>query len=70
VPPNSSRDPKVGLRVKHGKKKRIGARSLIHSTLGVGGLLELYDGTRMNPQVEVQDEVNLHNQEKRVVNAS
>jgi hypothetical protein len=30
-------------------------------------MLELWDGTRMNSQVGVQDEINLHNQEKRVV---
>jgi hypothetical protein len=34
MPPNSSRDPKVGLRVKQWKKKKVGARSLIHNTSG------------------------------------
>jgi len=33
-------------------------------------MLELQNGTRMNSQVGVQDEINLHNQEKKVVNAS
>jgi len=40
VPPNSSRDPKVGLRVKQWKKKKVGACSLIRSTLGVGGCVK------------------------------
>ncbi len=33
-------------------------------------MLEFQDGTRMNSQTKVQDEVNLHNQEKKEVNAS
>jgi hypothetical protein len=33
-------------------------------------MLELRDGIKMNSQVKVQDEVNLHNQEKGVVNVS
>ncbi len=37
VPPNSSRDPKVGPKMKEWKKKKIGARSLTHNTSGVGG---------------------------------
>jgi len=36
-PPNSSRDPKVGPRVKQLKKKRVEACSLTRSTSGVGG---------------------------------
>ncbi len=37
VPPNSSRDPKVGPRPKQWKKKKIGEHSLTRNTLGVGG---------------------------------
>jgi hypothetical protein len=33
-------------------------------------VLELRDGTNTNSQVRVQDEVNLHNLEKRAVSAS
>ncbi len=34
------------------------------------GVLELQDGTRTNSQARVQNDINLHNQEKRVVSAS
>jgi hypothetical protein len=37
MPPNSSKDPKVGPRVKQWKKKRVKARSLTRNILGVGG---------------------------------
>jgi hypothetical protein len=33
-------------------------------------MLELWDETKMNSQVKVQDEINMHNQEKRAVNAN
>jgi hypothetical protein len=33
-------------------------------------MLELWDGTKTNSQVRVQDEINLHNQEKRAVIAN
>ncbi len=33
-------------------------------------MLELRNGTRTNSQAKVQDDINLHNQEKRAVNAS
>jgi hypothetical protein len=33
-------------------------------------VLEFWDGTRMNSQARIQDEINLHNQEKKVVSAS
>jgi len=36
APPNSSRDPKVGPRVKQRKKKRVGAHFLTPNTSGVG----------------------------------
>jgi len=32
--------------------------------------VELWDGTRMNSQVRVQDEIDMHNQEKKAINAS
>ncbi len=37
MPPNSSRDPMVGPKVKQRKKKKVGARSFTRNTLGVGG---------------------------------
>ncbi len=37
MPPNSSKDPKVGPKMKQHKKNIIGAHSLTHDTLGVGG---------------------------------
>jgi hypothetical protein len=33
-------------------------------------MLELWDGTKMNSQVNVQDDINLHNQKKKVVSAN
>jgi len=36
MPPNSSRDPKVGRRMKQQKKNKVGAHSLTCSILGVG----------------------------------
>jgi hypothetical protein len=33
-------------------------------------VLELWDGIRMNSQVKIQNEVNMHNQEKRVASAN
>jgi hypothetical protein len=33
-------------------------------------VLELRDGIKMNSQVKTQDEINLHNQEKRAVSAN
>ncbi len=43
------------------RKKKIGAHSLIRSTLGVGGHTRALDGTRTNSQAKVQNEVNMHN---------
>ncbi len=37
APTNSSRDPKVGSRVKQQMNKKVGARSLIHNILGIRG---------------------------------
>ncbi len=33
-------------------------------------MLELRDGIKTNSQVRVQDDINLHNQEKKAVSAS
>jgi hypothetical protein len=33
-------------------------------------MLELWDGTKKNSQVRVQDVINLHNQGKKVIGAS
>jgi enterochelin esterase-like enzyme len=37
---------------------------------GKGGVLVFQDGTRANSQVRVQNVINPHNQEKKVVNVS
>jgi hypothetical protein len=34
------------------------------------GVLELQDETKMNSQVRVQDDINLHNQDKKTINAN
>jgi hypothetical protein len=60
----------VGPRAKQQKKKKVGARSLIRSTLEVGGVLDLQDRTRKKSQARVQDDINLHNQEKKAISAS
>jgi hypothetical protein len=70
MPSNFSSDPKVGPRGKQQEKKRVGARLLTHNILKVGGMLELWDGIRLNSQARVQDEVNLHNLEKKTIRAS
>jgi hypothetical protein len=44
VPPNFLKDPNVGPKVKQRKKKIIEACSLTCNTLGVEGMLELWDG--------------------------
>jgi hypothetical protein len=45
----------------NGRKSELGTfPNLQH--FGDEGVLKLQDGTRMNSQVKVQDEVNLHNQ--------
>jgi hypothetical protein len=54
MPPNFSRDPKVGPKAKTSKKKK----------------LELQGGTTMNSQARVQNDINSHYQKKRAVNAS
>ncbi len=51
--PNFSKDPKLGPRTKQRKKKRIGACSLTHNTLGVGGRARVWDGTKTNSQLRV-----------------
>jgi hypothetical protein len=56
--------------MKQQKKKIIAACSLTRNTLGVGGVLDLQDRTKTNSQARVQDDINLHNQEKRVVSAN
>jgi hypothetical protein len=49
--------------------KRWGTLFNLHH-FGEEGVLELQNGTRTNSQSKVQDEVNLHNQEKKAVNGS
>ncbi len=46
APPNSMMDSTASPKVKTMKGKGVGARSLAHSTSGVGGVLEIRDGTR------------------------
>jgi len=55
VPPNSSRDPKLGPKLKEWKKKKVGAHSLTHSTLGIKRHAKAPRWTRKNSQVRVQD---------------
>lgn len=66
-PQNFVRDPNVGPRVKQWKKKRIGACSLTCSISGVGGHVKTSNELA---QERVQDETNLHNQEKGAVSAN
>jgi hypothetical protein len=67
MPPNSLKDPKVGPKAKQQKNKRARAHLTFRRHEGV---LELQDGIKLNSQVKVQDEVNLHNQEKKAISAS
>jgi hypothetical protein len=69
-PQNSSRDPKVGPRAKQRKKKKVRAHSLICSISKVRGVLELRDGTKMNSQTKVQNDINLYNQNKKAINVN
>jgi len=41
APLNSLKGPKVGLRMKRRKNKKVRACSLIHSTFGVGGCVRV-----------------------------
>ncbi len=70
MPPNSSRNPKVVPKAKQQEKKKVGAHSLTQNTLGVRGRVEALNDSRTNSQMKVQDEVNLHNQKMRAINAS
>jgi hypothetical protein len=54
----------------NGKKKKIMACSLIHNILKVGRHARASRWDWTNPQAKVQDEINLHNQEKKVVSVS
>lgn len=63
APSNSLRDPNAGPRMKQ-QKKGVRARSLACNTFGARGC------ARTNSQERVQYEINLHNQTKKVVNAS
>jgi hypothetical protein len=58
--------------MKQRKKKNFKnqARSLICSTSGYKGVMEFQDGTRKNSQSRIQNEINLHNQGKKTINAS
>jgi hypothetical protein len=57
--------------VKQWKNKRVGPRFLTCNTSRVGGRAgALWDGTSTNSQAKVQDVINLHNQEKRVIGAN
>jgi hypothetical protein len=69
APSNSFRDPNVGPIMKQWKKK-IETQYLTHNTLKIGECARAQDGTRMNSQARVQNDINLHNQRKRAVNAN
>jgi hypothetical protein len=70
APLNSLIDLNVGPKVEQHKKKGVGACSLTCNILGVGGVLNLWNGTRTNSQSKVQNEINLHNQGKKAISTS
>jgi hypothetical protein len=61
-PPNSSKNPKVGPKMKWWKKKKVGARSLIHNTSEVRRHVRAPEWDMENSQARFQNEVNMHNQ--------
>jgi hypothetical protein len=60
----------VGPWAKQWKRKRVGVHSLICNTLGIGGHVGALGWIGMNSKTRVQNDINLHNQEKKAVNAS
>jgi hypothetical protein len=70
APPNSLKYSDVNMKVKR-MDKGIGVCSLVHNILGVIGTCWSFGmGTRTNSQVKIQDEINLHNQEKTTISVS
>jgi hypothetical protein len=65
TPPNSLKDSNVNLKVKIVEEKGVGVCSLVCNTSKVGRPCWSFRmGTKMNSQVKVQNENNLHNQER------
>ncbi len=58
------------LKQNNGNRRKLGHIPELATFEGQEGVLESQDGTRMNSQVKVQDEINLHNQEKKAINVS
>jgi len=66
APSNSLKNSDENLKVETMEEERVKVCSLIRNTLGVKGTCWSSGmGTRMNSQVRVQDEINLHNQERK-----
>ncbi len=66
TPLNSLKDLDVNLTMKTMEEKRIGVLSLARNTLKVRGTCWSFGmGTKMNSQARIQDEINLHNQERK-----
>jgi hypothetical protein len=59
---------KCEFEMKTTKKQGIGARSLVHNTLKVGGVLELRNGTRRKDKHLITN-IDLHKPNKKLVNA-
>ncbi len=55
----------VSLKWKQWKGKELGTRFLVHNTLGVKGVLELWDGTRKNDKQSLIH-MNLHKTKQQV----
>jgi hypothetical protein len=65
TPPNSLKNSDASPKVKTMKEKGVEVHSLICNILGVRGACWSFKmGTKTNSQVKVQDEINLHNQER------
>jgi hypothetical protein len=67
---DSSRDLKVGLKVKQHKKKKSWSTFFNLKHFEGKKVLDLQNDIRMTSSVKVQNEINLHNQEKKAVNAN
>ncbi len=66
APPNSLKDSNASPKVKTMEEEGVGVHSLTCNTSRVRGVCWSFRmGTRTNSQEKVQDETNLHNQERR-----
>jgi hypothetical protein len=60
----------MGPKVTHRKNKKMGAHFLTCNISGVDGRVGALRWIRTNSQTRVQNEINLHNQGKRAINAN